>query len=57
MEINMKIMMNKAIKANLFRKLKVNKKKNWNHQILLAHAATVQKNLINMSFKEFLKVK
>lgn len=57
MEINMKIMMNKAIKANLFRKLKVNKKKNLNHQILLVHAATVQKNLINMSFKEFHKVK
>jgi hypothetical protein len=58
MEIKMKIMMTKAIKASLFRKMKINKRKNRNHQILLVHVATVQKNLINtLIYKEYLKKK
>jgi hypothetical protein len=58
MQINMKIMMTKATKANLYRKLKIDKKRNLNHLIHLAHAAIVPKNLINiMSFKEYLKIK
>lgn len=58
MEINMKIMMIKVIKANLFTKLKINKKKSLNHLTRLVHAAIVPKNLINiLIYIDFLKVK